>query len=190
MPCNDSFFLDKSVCFILEVTNSMHGFVGARMNKLGLTWPVICRSGKGKDQENGSLSRVMGSLYNLNHQFYGRYGLLLAQQKRGGHCAGNSPFQSEIRIYSFTYDLAIWKLSSQNLVQICLHCNLLSGLPILGFYLMLLVLKFCWSFKIRLKFRIAISSIGKSTRQSDNQIVIVCTAALFISLTRLKQLRI
>jgi hypothetical protein len=47
------------------------------------------RSGKGRDLENGSLTRVMGSLYSLNHQFCGRYGLFLAQQKRAVHCAGN-----------------------------------------------------------------------------------------------------
>jgi hypothetical protein len=50
------------------------------------------RSGKGRDLEDGSLTRVMDSLYNLNHQFYGRYGLFRVQQKRAEHCAGKSLF--------------------------------------------------------------------------------------------------
>ena len=55
-----------------------------------LTCCITYRSGKGKDPESGSLTRVTGSLCNLSHQLWGRYGLCLAQKRRDEHCAGKS----------------------------------------------------------------------------------------------------
>lgn len=62
-----------------------------QMKMISVTLYCKHRCGKAKDQENGSMGRMMASFSNLNRLCFGKFGLSPVLVRRAKYCAGLSP---------------------------------------------------------------------------------------------------